>query len=403
VVWEFFRKYLFSSKSGAVVKKISWLSWIGMSFSFASLILVLSVMTALNHNIETKTLTVEPHLVVALPEVSDARVLEIHPVASRLRDLGAKVSGFEHQDVILRTMDGHFRGAQVRGLSQDSLGELLKTTSFSLKKETLGDNEVLMGSDLAASLGVFEGDTVMVVPPEGLLLPLSQIPQFEKVIVKEIISTQIGQVDSSVIFFVQGRALKTFQKAASRKLGLEVWTLNPHRLEKYVESLRVFPQVQVETWKQRNSALFLALRIEKTVITFFLSVASLLALFSLISVIVLLISQKRREIGLLQALGMSRSQVQKLFWKISLLLSALGLGTGVFLGSSLSLYIEKNPVKGLLPADVYYDAVIPAEWEFSLVVTVLLVGGCLCAVGGWYSSKVILESDPSRDLRSKAE
>jgi hypothetical protein len=60
-------------------------------------------------------------------------------------------------------------------------------------------------------------------------------------------------------------------------------------------------------------------------------------------------------------------------------------------------------VKGLLPADVYYDAVIPAEWEFSLVVIVLLVGGSLCSLGGWYSSKVILDSDPSRDLRSKTE
>ena len=108
----FFKKYLFSSRAGAVVKKISWITVVSMTISVSSLVIVMSVMTALNTNIQDRTLAVEPHLWVEVQGVNQGPLLEAHPVAAKLRmGPGTEVQVFENQDVILRTQDGHFRGS----------------------------------------------------------------------------------------------------------------------------------------------------------------------------------------------------------------------------------------------------------------------------------------------------
>src|SRR6185312_524421 len=125
--FEFFRKYLFSERAGAVVRKVSWLTVIGLGLSVTALIVVLSVMTALNHNIEDRTLAVEPHMTIQIPGINQGALLDAHPLTSKLREHNdVKVDVFESQDVILRTVDGHFKGAVARGVTQQSLDRMLQ-------------------------------------------------------------------------------------------------------------------------------------------------------------------------------------------------------------------------------------------------------------------------------------
>ncbi len=406
--FEFFQKYLFSPRAGALVKKISWLTVIGITVSVSSLVIVISVMTALNHNIEDRTLAVEPHLTIEIPGVNTAALLELHPLTTKLKqNENLKVQIFENQDVILRTMDGHFRGAVARGLSQDSLNRMIfqmqkldvKKRTEPLMPEILAPEEILIGVDLAVSLGVFEGDSLMVIPPESLLLPPSEAPRYEKVRVKKIISTSLADVDSQNIFYVRDHTMKMLKNAESRKTGIEIWTPNPNEAESYKSEMKAFPEVRVQTWKERNSALFLALRLEKIVITLFLSLAALIASFSMVSVLVLLISQKRKEIGLLQAIGLSTAKVRQMFMQIGLCLGALGLGAGLLIGSIVSYWIEKHPLN-LLP-DIYVDSQIPAYLDGSFVLIVLLVGSCIGILGSYYSSRGAALIFPSEALKAK--
>ena len=406
--FEFFQKYLFSPRAGALVKKISWLTVIGITVSVSSLVIVISVMTALNHNIEDRTLAVEPHLTIEIPGVNTAALLELHPLTTKLKqNENLKVQIFENQDVILRTMDGHFRGAVARGLSQDSLNRMIfqmqkldvKKRTEPLMPEILAPEEILIGVDLAVSLGVFEGDSLMVIPPESLLLPPSEAPRYEKVRVKKIISTSLADVDSQNIFYVRDHTMKMLKNAESRKTGIEIWTPNPNEAESYKSEMKAFPEVRVQTWKERNSALFLALRLEKIVITLFLSLAALIASFSMVSVLVLLISQKRKEIGLLQAIGLSTAKVRQMFMQIGLCLGALGLGAGLLIGSIVSYWIEIHPLN-LLP-DIYVDSQIPAYLDGSFVLIVLLVGSCIGILGSYYSSRGAALIFPSEALKAK--
>lgn len=404
----FFKKYLFSSRAGAVVKKISWITVVSMTISVSSLVIVMSVMTALNTNIQDRTLAVEPHLWVEVQGVNQGPLLEAHPVTAKLRmDPGSEVQVFENQDVILRTQDGHFRGSVARGLTRDSIEKMLanirkldqaKSGSLEAQKiEYLEPGDIMMGVDLAVSLGVFEGDSVMVVPPEGLLLPPSESPKFEKVRVKRILSTNLADVDAQNIFYVRDETLRSLRDAASRKVAIQVSLEDPYSAEKYKKELISFPEAKVETWKERNSALFLALRIEKIVIGLFLSIAALLASFSMISVLTLLISQKTGEIGILQAIGLSSKKVQQLFMQIGLILSGIGLGIGLIIGLAISLFVEKYPLN-VLP-DIYYDSQIPAEVDFGYILVIFIVGSALSFSGSYLSSKSAALLTPSEALR----
>lgn len=404
--FEFFRKYLFSERAGAVVRKVSWLTVIGLGLSVTALIVVLSVMTALNHNIEDRTLAVEPHMTIQIPGINQGTLLDAYPLTAKLREHpDVKVDVFESQDVILRTVDGHFKGAVARGVTQPSLNRMLqdmqnldpKKKGVPFLPETLAAGEVILGVDLAVALGVFEGDPLMVIPPEELLLPPTETPKFEKVTVKKIISTSLADVDAQGLFYVRGLALKSFKKVASKKTYIEIKVPNPYNMEPWKKEVEGFPEARIETWRERNSALFFALKLEKMVISLFLGLAALIASFSMISVLALLISQKRREIGILQAIGFSQKRVRNLFLQIGFGLAMAGLLTGIMIGSGISLWIEAHPLN-ILP-DIYYDSQIPADWEPLFVLTIFICGFILALAGSFLISRSASLEVPAEALR----
>lgn len=412
LVWDFFKNYLFSPRAGALIKRISWLSVVGLFVSVAALVIVISVMNALNISIRSRTLSIEPHLNIEFPQGTSFAALNSHPLTMKMQgEMGFEVQPFETQDVILRTMDGHFRGAVARGVSDSSYRRLLHEVSkvSKLRRTEIEDfankefegplaGEVDLGIDLARNLGVFEGDSLMVVPPEGLLLPPSEAPPFERVKVRRILATNIADLDSTTLFYKKGMALAGLRSAASRKVGIEVWVPNADNAGDIKETLNGLGEYRIETWQERNSALFFALRMEKTVITIFLSLAALVAGFSLLTVLTLLTSQKRREIGLLRALGFSKASLENLFSQLGYGLSLFGIGGGLLLGLGVSFYLEKYPLN-ILP-DIYYDSQIPAKVDFSFISIVVVLATVLTWLGARASSRSAVIESPSSSLRN---
>ncbi|MFN7728932.1 MAG: FtsX-like permease family protein [Bdellovibrio sp.] len=413
MTFDFLLRFLFSRRAGAVIRRISWLTLGGLTISVAALILVLSVMRALNERVQERTLATEPHLWVEVPGVS-AQALETHPVAEKIKSKTAWRSFAEEtQDVILRTMDGRFQGAVARGMTDEGLSVLLSQIESVGQKnkpsvikpiphpdDAMAQGEVFLGVDLAHSLGVFEGDPLMVLPPEGLLLPAGEAPKFEKVRVRRILTTNLADVDAKNLFFLRGKTLGALASSPSRHQGIVVWTNNASEVDAYKKDLQKLTGVQVQTWKERNSALFLALKLEKFVIGLFLGIAALVAGFSLLSVMGLLISQKRKELGLLQAIGLGPQAMRRLLVGIGVSLGGLGLVAGGLIGTTLSLSLEVWPLR-VLP-DIYYDAEIPASTDWFLIFVVLLIGFTLSYLGSFNVGAGLYKSSPSELLRNQS-
>lgn len=425
MLWDFFWRFLFSKRAGSIVRKISWLSFAALTVSVASLVIVMSVMKALNTNIRNRLLAVEPHLVIELSDNQNAAAVMAQIEERQVLRPEWRVYPFEVQDVILRSVEGRFRGAVARGLTTESLDWIMSEIRRARLDEKRVDlptpapevsgqgtvleergeleaGEIMVGLDLAHSLGIFEGDSLTVVAPEGLLLPSGETPPFERVMVKSILSTNLQDFDGEGLFYLQGKTLASFRSSASLRRGFEIWTKDSSDAEaqkdELVRRLEGLP-VKVQTWQDRNAALFLSLRLEKLVIGLFLSIAALVAGFSLLTVLGLLISQKTREIGLLQAIGLSRREVFFLFQGLGVRLTAVGLFCGCFIGLVISFYMELYPLR-VLP-DIYYDSTVPAEVDLPFVFFIVVVGYLLSYFGGVLITRPLARFQPTELLRMK--
>lgn len=392
---------------------------VGIGVSTFAFLIVLFVMSGMNQSIEKRIVALEPHLVIKRESNKSVSYLEQHPVIEKLKSEKARrVSVFETQDIIIRTMDGQFRGAIAQGFSRKSLEEfnqnLLELEASKKNKEKKRDdqwisveapgvNEIFLGVDLARSLGVFEGDYIMILQPESLLMAPGETPTFEKVKIKKIVSTNLADIDSQYLFYIRDLSLNILKSSLSRQVGIEVWLEKPFKVKSFKEDVKEFlgdkEDWLVESWMDRNSALFYALKLEKIMIGIFLGLAGLVSSFSIITVLALLISEKTRDIAMLRTLGLSQRKTIQIFIKMGMVISSIGLFIGSFLGLFLGMFIERYPLN-ILP-DIYYDSTIPARVDFSLFFSVLIVSLLIAFLGAYIPTRALEKITPSQALRQK--
>lgn len=406
----FFHRLILSPRAGSLIRRIALLSIFGIGLSVAAYLIVLSVMTGMNLSLRDKIISIEPHLVFTFANLKDPSLAGIHPLVKRLEaDSNLRFQQFEVQDIVVRTLDGQFRFAIGKGVSKDSLSDLLlevqKTESQRTKMKIdydpthdfPGPGEVIMGIDLARALNLLEGDEITLLSPDSLMLPMGEIPRSEKVRIKKILTTNLADLDSQYLFYQNGRSLLAID-AQSRQFGIEAWIKgDPLSANSVKERFVNFQDIKVESWMDRNSSLFFALKGEKWIIGLFLAIAGLIATSSILTVLLLLVSQKKRDIAILQTMGLSRQRSVGIFTGMGCLLASIGIGGGLVIGLSVSLYIEYFPVN-ILPS-IYYDSTIPASVQSWMIVSSIGGAAVVALLGSWLPSRTILQMQPSSILR----
>ena len=400
----FLKKLVLSDRSGSLIKRISVLSFFAIVLSLNAFFIILFVMNGMNRNIKTRIMGLEPHLTSINNFSQNADVLS--------EVTGAKTTiQYQKFDLILRTIDGQFRGSEATGFNAEGLTawmEMLKATKVSrfrniysnITEQTLelGENEVAIGVDLARSLSLLEGDELTLIPPETLLLSSLETPLFQKVVVRKILVTDLYDLDSKLVLFNGDLSLKRFSNTLSRKTGFMIWFNSINTVDKLKERLAA-KNIESESWIEKNSDLFFALKMEKLMIGTFLGLAGLIASSSILTVLALLMSQKKHDIASIKTLGLSQRKTLMLFTKIGLWISGGAISLGTAIGLGISLYIEYNPVN-ILP-NIYYDSSIPAYVEMSFVAAVLTVAAVLAFLGSYLPAKVTLSIQPAILLRQK--
>ena len=394
--FDFFKHYFIQKNSHSIIRLLSRLSFVGMTVGVAALIIVMSVMAGLNRNIRERLLRFEPHLVMTLTKDNTYDQIKSILEASSVRDKVQDVHVSEQMDVLVRTLDGSVSGGQLRGLPAATIDTLPKRSD--MEGVVLKEGEVLMGIDLARMLGVYEGDRISLVAPESLLLAAGQFPAIEKVTVRGFFNTQVQDYDNQTLVFDQKNKLKKLAGSKSSVKVLNIYLKNPDWSS---EVAKVFRDkgVNIETWFERNSSLFFALKMEKLAMAFFLSMATIITAFSIVMVLVLLVSQKKKEMAILMAMGMSWRSVR--FWiaQMGFWISVGGVILGAIIGTIISWLIDRYPVR-VLP-DIYIDSTLPADISAMLVGQTLVCALLLSLFVSWLSSFAIAKREPSFFLRSK--
>ncbi len=408
------------------MRKMARICWIATLVGVFSLIVVASIMNGFNRSIRTKLLSLEPHLTLSgsKAEALKAQQLifdDIQSLPTGSAGRGVKTNLYARQDVILRTLEGRFSGAVAKGLDAESLQNFMrrvhhlrfKTPENSLavfEEARLEPNEIMLGADLARDLNLFDGDELILIQPESLLGPQSETPRFERMKVRSQFTTDSPDADGKLILFRLSDSQLRFQSEVSGEYGVEFRFPHPDQHTQWAKRWAGLiglgnksaggdeaSSLKFESWADRNQALFLALRLEKTAMMTFLGLSVLITCFSLITVLIMLISQKRKEIGLLMALGLSRRRTQRLFLSVGVMLSGLGLFGGLVLGILVSILIDKYPLD-ILP-DIYYDSSLPSEISYPFVGAVAIFCVLVAFSAAYWPVRNSMKRTPSQNLR----
>ena len=357
-------RYLRSRGQRTNLSLFVWIGLGGVFLGVAALIVVLAVMTGFQDGIRDRIIAGSPHLLIFQ---SGAQGLDdADRVAGRVRAVRGVHSAtpFVHQQALFTTPGGGARGGLIRGVDlttpavRDDIRSQLRQGT--LEPLVDGAPAILLGRELARSLGVFPGDSVTVISPEGAVTAVGMVPKMRRYTVAGLIEIGMHEYDASIAYLSLPVA-KEFAGLAG-VTGIEVKLADPFDAKavgRLVASQLGF-HYWVRDWMEMNRSLFAALQLEKLALFVVVTIIVLVAAFAIIGHLVLLVAEKRKEIGILKAVGASSRSITLVFFAVGMTIGVAGSAAGAALG--LSLIWAQNTYKVIrLAGDVYQIDHLPMK------------------------------------------
>jgi lipoprotein-releasing system permease protein len=339
---------------------LSLFVWIGVGGVFlgvAALILVLAVMTGFQDSIRDKIIEANPHILVF--GLAGGGLGDPDTVAERLRDVpGVRVATpFVLQQSLFTTEGGGAHGGLVRGVDLGSatvrgdLSTQLRTGSLAPVAD--GQPAILLGVELARTLGVVTGDQVTVISPKGALTAVGMVPKMRRYTVAGTVEVGMHEYDASIAYLGLPVA-REFAGLPSGVTGIEVKLVDPFDAKRVGARIAQALGIGfwIRDWMDMNRNLFAALQLEKLALFVIVTIIVLVAAFAIIGHLVLLVAEKRKEIGILKAIGASSANVTAVFFAVGMTIGVVGTVAGSIVG--LTLIWVQNTYKIIrLAGDVY--------------------------------------------------
>lgn len=360
-------RYLASKHKEKFISAISLISILGVAIGVAALIIVIAVMNGFDEDLKSKIIGTYAHLEV----VSDYGV-------NPSRDLTDKIlktkyvnahSYFLNTQALIRYSDS-VTGVIVKGIEPadetriGKLGEYMKKGGL-----VLGENGIVIGSELADKLNVKVGDFISLISPSSVDLKKIGWPGTFKVEGKNykvagIFTSGMYDYDMNLAYVNIPEAQKLAGVTGNLVSGVSVRIDNADEADKVKRALRVAlgPAYEVRTWVDMNRNLLTALKLEKTVMFIILALIVMVACFNIASTLIMTVLEKTKDIGILKAIGATNMNVMAIFALQGGFIGIIGTSLGVALGVGMA-YLLKTYKFITLPKEVYYIDKLPVKIE----------------------------------------
>ena len=361
---------------------LSLFVWIGVGGVFlgvSALIVVLAVMTGFQDGIRDRIIAANPHLLVF--QTGTAGMPDAARVAASVREVrGVRAAtSFVLQQALFTGPGGDAHGGLVRGVDTGDaavvgdLREQLRTGRLDTFAD--GADGILLGSELARLLGVLPGDSVTVISPKGALTAVGMVPKMRRFTVAGTIQVGMHEYDASMAYL----PLSAAQEFAglSGATGVEVKLADPFDAKAVGRHIarRLGMAYWVRDWMEMNRNLFAALQLEKLALFVIVTIIVLVAAFAIIGHLVLLVAEKRKEIGILKSIGATGPSITAVFFTVGMTIGVVGTLAGSLVG--LVIIWVQNTYKIIrLAGDVYQIDYLPMKLtptDFLAIVTATLV------------------------------
>jgi lipoprotein-releasing system permease protein len=346
---------------------LSLFVWIGVGGVFlgvAALIVVLAVMTGFQDGIRDRIIAANPHLLVF--QSGGAGMLDATRVATTVREVrGVRAATpFVLQQALFTSPGGDAHGGLVRGVDTGDAavaGDLrAQLRSGRLDTFAEGGDGILLGVELARVLGVLPGDAVTVISPKGALTAVGMVPKMRRFTLAGTIQVGMHEYDSSIAYLPLGAAREF--AGLPGVTGVEVKLDDPFDAKAVglVIANRLGLGYWVRDWMDMNRNLFAALQLEKLALFVIVTIIVLVAAFAIIGHLVLLVAEKRKEIGILKSIGATGSSITAVFFTVGMSIGVVGTLAGSLVG--LIIIWVQNTYKVIrLAGDVYQIDHLPMK------------------------------------------
>ncbi|MEQ1582636.1 MAG: lipoprotein-releasing ABC transporter permease subunit [Candidatus Nitrotoga sp.] len=402
-------RYTRAKRRNHFISFISLISMLGMALGVAALIVVLSVMNGFQKEIRTRILGIAPHLQIS---EEGNYLVDWQPalqLMAKYPQVAAAAPFVNGQGMV--SFDQNVQGVMVRGiLPQDEskvidLSDKMKAGSLEALQE--GSFGIVLGSDLAHTLGAHLNDKVLLISPQGQVTPAGMVPRLKQFRVVGIFEIGMAPYDNTLALIHLNDAQKLYQMGSAISgisARLHDLDLAP---QVAIEIQRILPRnTYVSDWTRQHSNYFRAVQIEKKMMFIILSLIVAVAAFNIVSTLVMAVTDKQADIAILRTLGASPASIMKIFIVqgalIGLIGSVFGVGGGILLSLNIDTvvpFIERMLGMHFLSKEVYFISELPSDLQRGDVLIVACFSFLISLFATLYPSWRASRTQPAEALR----
>jgi len=403
------RRYLLPGKGEGFIFLVASISLIAVALGVAALIIVMSVMNGFRAELFDKIVGLNGHAVV---QGYDGRLTGWQQIAAQAKKTPGVTSVVPLIETpLMATANGRFEGVIVRGMRiEDIRGNrtiMGNVVAGDMRSVTPGSGKVAIGSRLADTLGAYPGSQITLWNPEGRSTVVGTVPREVTYTVGAVFEIGVYDYDKAYVVLPLQDAQELL--LMGDQVGMvEIQTTDPDKVQDIVAPLRRLIEGRglIVDWRQMNSALFQALEVERVAMFVVLSLIVLVAVFNILSSLIMLVRAKTRDIAILRTMGASRRGMMKVFVTVGVTIGSLGIVLGVILGA-IFLFFRQNVVNGiqavtgqnLWDPSVRFLTDLPSKTDPFEVTAIVLTALVLSFLATLYPAYKAASTDPVQVLR----
>ena len=366
-------RYLRPLRFGSLLSIISWFSFTGICIGVATLIIVMSVMNGFRIELEKRILGFNGHIYIqSYEEYFD------YDFIKELKTDGIKFIDPNISIQSLLKFNNSTKGVVIKSYIEENYKNynFIKEKKDNLKTE----NSIVLGEDLANSLGIKIGDEVKIISSETVSSPFGQLPKSVILKVLNFFDSGMSEYDSNFAFM----SLENAQKIIGINDKVSTIEIHINNLEQ-TDLIREFYENNISNdfvvrdWREINQTFWEVLETERTVMFLILSLIIIVAAFNVITSLFILVKNKNKEIAILKTVGLNDNSILRIFLLVGSLIGISGTIIGSTIGILITIYLEYIRLAlnylfniNLFPSDFYYLDQIPTSVDISQLTFIII-------------------------------
>ncbi len=404
--WTIAKRYMMPGRGEAFIALVAGISLAAVMLGVAALIVVMSVMNGFRAELLDKIVGLNGHAII---QAYGGRLDNWQEILQDVRKTPGVVRASPLiEQPLLVTFNGRVEAILVRGNTQQDIGRLgEKLVAGNLSELQPGAANVAIGARLAENIGARVGDTITIINPAGRSTPFGTVPRQVGYRVSALF--EIGVFDYDQAFVVMPiQDAQTLLLTGDTIGMIEVKTTDADLASEILAPItrKLAGQAKVSDWKTINASLFEALAVERVAMFVVLSIIVLVAVFNILSSLIMLVRAKTRDIAIMRTMGASRRSLMKIFVTTGFVVGALGTVAGIALGffllefrQPIVLFVQWVTGIELWDPSIRFLSELPSRTDPWEVFTICAMALILSFLATLYPALKAASTDPVQVLR----